>query len=161
MREAVYLRYGTEVPVAMKTPPPLLTMQTVADLMKLRLSQVASLMKLYFKSQPVNTRKSISPPKLWAKASKKSKVTLGNATLEEIEYIIAPHHQTVWAHISLLGRCILFHRRFHDRRIDRWTISRIMRRAGLKKKAIRVSKIARRRTMRIDEFEDKILALDD
>ncbi len=136
-------------------------MQVVADLMKLRRSQVAGLMKSYFTTSPLNTRKSISPPKLRVKPSKKSKVTFGNATEAEISYIIDPDFQQRYAHISLLGRCILFHRYFPDRRIDRWVMSRIMRRAGLTKKVIAIKKIPKRSTQRISEFEDLTVGLDD
>ncbi len=114
----------------------------------------------YFKATPIKLRKSISPPKLRVKPSKKSKVTFGNATQAEISYIIDPDFQQQYAHISLLGRCILFHRYFPDRRIDRWVMSRIMRRAGLTKKTIVVKKIPSRRTLRISEFENLIVGLD-
>jgi hypothetical protein len=161
MREALYLRYGTESPCIGRPPPPLLSVKTAARLMKISRSSFDWLMHLYFEAKELTNRESISPPKFKAKPSKNTKVTAGNILLEEVEYIIDPDNLQSWAHLSITGRCIHFHRRFNNRRIDRHTYSVVMRRAGLSRKKVLIKNIPAKRTLRISEFERRILALDE
>ena len=56
---------------------------------------------------------------------------------------------------------MLFHRRFPDRRIKVGVLRRVMQQAGMKVKAITTLRIAKQRTKRIGEIEEKTLALYD
>jgi len=77
-------------------------------------------------------------PKYRPKPKGRAWVTEANLTPEEAEFLLGSENQQAWAHVPLLGRCILFHRRFPERWLGRVTLGRIMRKAGLRKKAVRV-----------------------
>ena len=86
-------------------------------------------------------------------------MTEANLKLEEFNFLTCAENLQKWAHIPLLGRCVLFHRQFPERWVSRWTLSKIMRKAGIKKKTVVIRNLPQRRTMRIEEFENKTLAL--
>ena len=64
MKEALYLRYGSEAPNKADKPSPLLTAKTVANLMKISINRVHGLISRYFKPNDLLKRQSIQPPKL-------------------------------------------------------------------------------------------------
>ncbi len=53
----------------------------------------------------------------------------------------------------------MFHRKFPDRRIALHVMAHVMKQAGMKKKVIVIGKIPARRTLRISEFEEKVVNL--
>ncbi len=55
----------------------------------------------------------------------------------------------------------MFHRKFPHRRIATHVMAQVMKQAGMKKKVIVVGKIPARRTLRISEFEEKVVNLSD
>lgn len=57
-----------------------------------------------------------------------------------IAYLTSPLTLQKWACRSLVERAVLFHRRFGEVKISAWTLSRVYRKAGIKRKAIRFSK---------------------
>ena len=63
MKEALYLRYGSEAPSKVDRPPPLLTERTVAALMKLTENRVHGLLLRYFRPIVLPNRLSLQPPK--------------------------------------------------------------------------------------------------
>jgi len=108
---------------------------------------------------PVRT--SLFVPKYKAKPRGRAVVTELNITPEEFHYLTCQENLQAWAHLPLLARCIMFHRKFPERWINRQTLSLIMRKAGCKEKVVVVRKMPQRRTQRQEEFEEKVLALDD
>ena len=88
-------------------------------------------------------------------------MTERNITPEEFDYLTSTENLQAWAHLPLLARCIMFHRKFPDRWIRRQTLGTIMRKAGLRKKRVTVRNVPQRKTQRIEEFEDKTIKLDD
>ena len=64
MKEALYLRYGSEAPSKADKPSPLLTAKTVANLMKIPINRVHGLISRYFRPSDLLKRQSIQPPKL-------------------------------------------------------------------------------------------------
>ena len=64
MKEALYLRYGSEAPDKEDKPPALMTVATVAKLMKLTPNKVNSLLVHYFRPLDLRKRLSLQPPKL-------------------------------------------------------------------------------------------------
>ena len=59
MKEALYLRYGSEAPSKVNKPSPLLTEKTVAKLMKLSFNRVHGLVSRYFRPVDLVNRQSI------------------------------------------------------------------------------------------------------
>ncbi len=53
----------------------------------------------------------------------------------------------------------MFHRKYPDRRIAAHVMASVMKQAGMKKKVIVIGKIPARRTLRISEFEEKVVNL--
>ena len=139
---------------------PLLTLAQVGKLLGITTGKVQHLLLKNFKEASV-PRFSLQPPKLCAKPVGATKVTLATITDEEAAYIISPENQQAWAHAGQKVRCMLFHRRFPDRRIGLAVLRKVMQQAGMKVKAIRTVKIPRQRTLRIGELEEKTLALYD
>ena len=64
MKEALYLRYGSEAPDKEGKPPALMTVVTVAQLMKLTPSKVNALLVYYFRPLDLRKRLSLQPTKL-------------------------------------------------------------------------------------------------
>ena len=58
-------------------------------------------------------------------------------------------------------RCAYFHRNFPTRRITSRILTQVMKKAGMKKKKILVLNAPQRKSMRVQEFEDKTLLLDE
>ena len=160
-KEALFLRYGNEEPTIDPRPRPLLTLAFVGRLMRLKASQVAYIEKAYFQADRKPARQSLFVPKYRPKPKGRARVTEANLTPEEAEFLLGSENQQAWAHVPLLGRCILFHRRFPERWLGRVTLGRIMRKAGLRKKVVRVRNAPQRSTQRLEEFEDRTVALDD
>lgn len=159
-RRVMFLIYGTEEPSRTNPPLRLLTRKKVAEYLRVPIGLVNYLCYKYFNpTSDAEKRLSIQPPKLNAKPSKASKVTVKTVTAEELEYIIDPDNLRTWSSYSLDWRCTLFHRKFPNRWISRHTLSSIMRRCGIKKKVIVVKRAPQRLTQRLDEFEGKIVAL--
>jgi len=159
-RKALYLCYGMEEPSVTDPPPRLLTRKGVADIMRVPINFVNSIIYKYFNpTTDVKKRMSLQPPKLNAQPSRGAKVTLKTITAEEVDYLVDPVNLRAWASYSLEWRCTLFHRKFPNRWISRFTIGRLMSRCGVKKKAIVVRRAPQRKTQRLDEFEDRIVAL--
>ena len=80
---------------------------------------------------------------------------------EEFRYLTDPETLRTQAHLSLLGKSVWFHRHFPERWLGRTTLSKILRKAGLNKKRITVRNLPQRYTMRLEEFDDATLRLDD
>ena len=70
-------------------------------------------------------------------------------------------NQQFLCHLSIPGRCIHFHRHFNNRRISQATYSKIFRLTGFKKKKVVKNNIPASRTLRISEFEQRVVKLDD
>jgi len=127
-RKALYLRYGDEEPPLANPPPPLLTHKRVAELMRVRTCFVQRLLYTYFHPEAAAAKRlSLQPPKLNSRPSKGAKVTLKTITAEEVQFLTDPTNLRAWASYSLSGRCVLFHRRFPDRWLDRLTLGRLLR----------------------------------
>ena len=90
-----------------------------------------------------------------------SRVTTSNITDEEVEFLTNRNTIREWAPYSLIVRCGLFHRRFPDRRISARTLRKVMLEMGFKKKIIKVVNAPQRKSDRLEEFENKILELDE
>ena len=88
-------------------------------------------------------------------------VTEDNLTDEEALFLLSEETLQAWGPYSLPMRCIMFHRRFTDKRIKPWVLRKIMFKAGIRKKKVNVLNAPRRKTARLDEFEAKITRLDD
>ena len=58
-------------------------------------------------------------------------------------------------------RCCFFHRQFPDRRISPSILKKLMKQAGIKMKKIKVFNAPQRKSLRLEEFDDKIVALDE
>ena len=140
-KEIMYLRYGSEKPSISSPPFPLLTLAFVARLTKLPVSRVQYLDSLYFKGDKPEERQSIFVPKYRSKPKGRAVVTETNITPEEFDYLICEENLQAWAHLPLLARCIMFHRKFPDRWIRRQTLGSIMRKAGLRKKSITIRNV--------------------
>ena len=65
-----------------------------------------------------------------------ARVTEANITDEELRFIIGPKQLQKQAPYSLAHRCKLFHRQFPSRRIKVPLMRKLLRQAGIKKKAI-------------------------
>ena len=140
-KEMLYLRYGTENPSISSPPAPLLTLAFVARLIKLPVSRVQYLHSMYFKGVLQEERQSIFVPKYRSKPKGRAVVTEANLTPEEFTYLTCEENLYAWAHLPLLARCIMFHRKFPDRWIRRQTLGSIMRKAGLKKKRVTIRNV--------------------
>ena len=90
-----------------------------------------------------------------------SRVTTSNITDEEVEFLTNRNTIREWAPYSLIVRCGLFHRRFPDRRISARTLRKVMLEMGFKKKIIKVVNAPQRKSDRLEEFENKILELNE
>jgi len=115
--ELLYLRYGSIEPSA--GTPALLTIRTIATLMKQNPTTLRYLEKLHFRP-PSQNRLSLQPPKLNVRPSRKkgSAATPISITEEELEYITSRETLRAQASYPLTWRCVMFHRRFHDRFIS-------------------------------------------
>ena len=127
--------------------------------MELPLGRVKYLDRSYFAQHKQPPRQSLFVPKYRPVPKGRARVTQANLTPEEFEYLTCPGNLQAWAHLSLLGRCVMFHRRFPERWLGRVTLGRILRKAGLRKKAVTVRNQPQRRTQRLEEFENRTLAL--
>ena len=132
----LYLIYGKQTPSLEDQHVPLLSQTFVARLTKMKTSRVNYLVNCYFNKNKKPERQSLFVPKYRAKPKGRALVTERNLTLEEFSFLTCSENLQKWAHIPLLGRCVLFHRQFPERWISRWTLSKVMRKAGLKKKTI-------------------------
>ena len=84
-----------------------------------------------------------------------------NITDNELLFLIDPESLRELAPCSLKERASKFSLRFPGRVIQPWTISSIMRKAGIRKKAIIIRKQAARLDARKEEFAEKIVKLAD
>ena len=158
-KEVLYLRYGSEAPSVDNLPAALLPLTIVAKLMQLKIGRVKYLHSSYFAMHKQPPRESLFVPKYRPVPKGRARVTEANLTPEEFEYLACPENLQAWAHLSLLGRCVMFHRRFPERWLGRVTLGRILRKAGLRKKAVTVRNLPQRRTLRLEEFANRTLAL--
>ena len=85
-------------------------------------------------------------PKYRAKPDKRSGVTLANLTTEEFEYLTSDENQQAWAHLPLMARSIMFHRKFPDRWLSWQLLAKIYAKAGIKKKAVVIKKVPQKKT---------------
>ena len=83
-----------------------------------------------------------------------------NLTEEEAAFLLSDETLTAWAPYSIPLRCVLFNRKFTERRMKPWVLGGIMKKAGLKKKQVVIVKAPLRRTARLDVFDEKSLLLD-
>ena len=157
IRKALYLRYGDEQPVKDPKPCPLLTFAQVAKLMQVGMRFVQALCRSYF-SKKKDLRFSLQPPKLGV-MSRGSKATLETLTAEEVEFMTDRENLRQWAAYSLSWRCVLFHRKFPDRWLNKSTLAKLYSQCGIKRKVISINRAPSRMTARLEEFENKILKL--
>ena len=106
-------------------------------------------------------RQSLFVPKYRSKPKGRAVVTELNITPEEFRFLTCDENIQAWAHLPLLARCIMFHRQYPDRWIRLETLRVILKNAGFKKKMVVVRKAPKRKTLRLTEFEDRVIALDD
>ena len=86
----MFLRYGMEAPDKGCPPPPLLSYSIVANLLKLNLCRVQSLLRKYFQQDSEPKRYSLQPPTYKIQdLHTTQKVTLSNIEPEEVSYIIS------------------------------------------------------------------------
>ena len=159
VKEALYLRYGSEAPCKVDRPPALLTEKTVARLMKLSVTRVHGLLVRYFRPLTVPKRFSVQPPKLNAAPMPGQRVQQYTIRHNELEFLLDPDTHRDWAHFSLAQRCVMFHRRFPDRWLQPWDLSKIMREAGMRKKRVSVTRAPAKFTQRLEKFDREIVAL--
>ena len=97
--------------------------------------------RIYFQDPKV-VRQSIRPPTMGTKPGDglASLVNESNICDEELSYLLDEDTLREWAPLSLPERCVRFHRRFPDRIIKPWTLSLIMRKAGIKKKVVTIQR---------------------
>ena len=62
--------------------------------------------------------------------------------------------------MSIDQRCVIFHRQFPNRRILKGVMLKLMKRAGVRMKKIEICNVPTRKEARVEEFEDKTVALD-
>ena len=124
------------------------------------MNQVAHLDRTYFQTPKV-VRQSLRPPTMGTPAGEglASIVTEDNISDTELAYLIDDETLREWAPLSLPERSVRFHRHFPDRIIRPWTLSKIMRKAGIKKKVVQIHKAPQRKTERLEEFDRKLIKL--
>ena len=83
-----------------------------------------------------------------------------NISDEEIGCITNQDNQRLWAILSIEKRCIMFHRRFLDRRIKKGVMLKVMKQAGFKRKKVEVCNVPARKEERQEEFESSTVSLD-
>ena len=118
------LRYG---PARRPGPGrPFLKLRDIARLTKLSMQRVRMMldMKAASKDHGIGGRRG-RPAKLRAK---------------HIAYLTSPLTLQKWACRTLAERIVLFHRQFGEIKISSWTLCRIYKKAGIKRKALRFSK---------------------
>ena len=161
-RHALFLRYGTESPATDPVPPALLTYSEVARLLKADLRRVIYLCRSYFTAIGSKLpRVSIQPPKLCTKHLPQNTATVKTLRPEEVEYLTDPDNLYNWAAYPLTWRCVLFHRKFPDRWLRRQELGKLYRQCNIRKKKVTANRAPRQKTLRISEFENKIVDLQD
>ena len=159
-KQVLYLRYGSDYVTSQPKPRVLLSLATIARLLKITVSQAAHLDRLNFEPQ-TTVRRSLRPPTMGTRPGEGygTMVSEANVTHEELDYLFGDDQIREWAPLSLPERCVRFHRRFPDRLLKPWTLSLLMRKAGFKKKRVCVNKAAQRATQRMEEFDKKLVEL--
>ena len=118
-------------------------------------------MEVKYFQKPKEERRSLRPPTMGTKPGEglATLVSENNITDEELQYLLDPDLLREWAPLSLQERCVRFKRRFPDRLLRSWTLRKLMRQAGCKKKKVLVRRAAQRKTQRLEEFEQLIQQL--
>ena len=151
----LYLRYQTSEPDVNNRPPAVLSMSVISELLKVPQQTLTWMHRKYF--QPAASDQDeiqiSNTPKYNVQATGSKQVTMKNITDEEYDFIIDQDNQRCWANLSIEKRCVMFHRRFMDRRIKKQVMRKVMMQAGIKKKKIEVNVVPARKEERRSEFE--------
>ena len=146
-----------------KPPVDLLSWRAVAKIMKVPYDIILRLKRNFFgenKPKPSITKRITRSAARNLSPYPASLVTMATITDEELNFLTSKTTIREWAPYSLMVRCNLFHRRFPDRRISASTLRKVMIGMGFKMKIIKVINAPQRKSDRLQEFEEKILELD-